>query len=30
VPRTVINETEFVEGAAPERLLMARILETVA
>jgi glutaredoxin-like protein len=30
VPRTVINETEFVEGAAPEGMLMARIMETVA
>lgn len=30
VPRTVINETEFVEGAAPEGMLMARILEMVA
>jgi glutaredoxin-like protein len=30
VPRTVINETEFIEGAAPERMLMERIQETVA
>lgn len=30
VPRTVINETEFLEGAAPEAMLMARILESVA
>lgn len=30
VPRTVINETEFLEGAAPEAMLMARIMESVA
>lgn len=30
VPRTVINETEFVEGAAPERMLISRIMEAVA
>ncbi len=30
VPRTVINETEFLEGAAPEGMLMARIMEAVA
>lgn len=27
VPRTVINETNFVEGAVPEQMLMARIME---
>lgn len=30
VPRTVINETEFLEGAAPEAMLMARIEEALA
>jgi hypothetical protein len=25
VPRTVINEATFVEGAAPEAMLMARL-----
>lgn len=30
VPRTVINETVFLEGAAPEALLLARVQEAVA
>lgn len=30
VPRTVINETEFVEGAAPEGMLLTRIMDMVA
>ena len=25
VPRTVINETTFIEGAAPETMLMAKL-----
>jgi hypothetical protein len=25
VPRTVINETTFIEGAAPEAMLMAKL-----
>jgi glutaredoxin-like protein len=29
VPRTVINEDHFVEGAAPEPMLLAKILEAV-
>jgi glutaredoxin-like protein len=30
VPRTVINEEEFVEGAAPEVMLLAKILQAIA
>jgi glutaredoxin-like protein len=30
VPRTVINETVHIEGAAPERMMMARVQEAVA
>ncbi|GIV80046.1 thioredoxin family protein [Litorilinea aerophila] len=29
VPRTVINDKEFIEGAVPEAMLMARIQEAV-
>jgi hypothetical protein len=29
VPRTVINETVHIEGAAPEPMLMTRLKETV-
>jgi predicted DsbA family dithiol-disulfide isomerase len=29
VPRTVINETTYVEGATPELTLLARLLQTV-
>ena len=29
VPRTVINETIHIEGAAPEPMLMARLKEVV-
>jgi glutaredoxin-like protein len=29
VPRTVINETEFQEGAAPEEMLIEKIKETI-
>ena len=29
VPRTVINETVHIEGAAPERMLMERFKEAV-
>jgi glutaredoxin len=30
VPRTVINETVHLEGAAPEMMLMAKVKEAVA
>lgn len=30
VPRTVINETGFLEGAAPEQMLIAKIKEALA
>jgi predicted DsbA family dithiol-disulfide isomerase len=30
VPRTVINETVHIEGAAPEPMLMARFKEAVS
>jgi predicted DsbA family dithiol-disulfide isomerase len=30
VPRTVVNETIHLEGAAPEQVLVARIEEAVA
>lgn len=30
VPRTVINEEEFVEGAAPEAMLLSKILQAIA
>jgi len=30
VPRTVINEIGFLEGAAPEQMLMAKIQEVLA
>ena len=29
VPRTVINETVHIEGAAPEPMLMARLKESL-
>ncbi len=29
VPRTVINEVGFLEGAAPEQMLVAKIKEVV-
>jgi len=29
VPRTVINETAFQEGAAPEAMILAKIRETL-
>jgi hypothetical protein len=29
VPRTVINENTFIEGAAPEPMVVAKILEVV-
>jgi hypothetical protein len=29
VPRTVINETQFQEGAAPEDMLIEKIKETL-
>ncbi len=29
VPRTVINETGFLEGAAPEQMLIAKIKEVI-
>jgi urease accessory protein UreE len=29
VPKTVINETTFQEGAAPEPLFLARVLQSV-
>jgi len=29
VPRTVINETHFVEGAVPETTLLQQVLKTV-
>jgi len=29
VPRTVINETEFIEGAAPEEMVLDKIFQTV-
>jgi len=30
VPRTVINEDTFIEGAAPETMLVAKIQEALA
>ena len=30
VPRTVINETVFLEGAAPEQMLMAKVQEAIS
>jgi len=30
VPRTVVNETVFLEGAAPEQMLMAKVQEAIA
>jgi predicted DsbA family dithiol-disulfide isomerase len=30
VPRTVINETVHIEGAAPEPMLMARLKEATS
>ncbi|GAB6283319.1 MAG: thioredoxin family protein [Ignavibacterium sp.] len=29
VPRTVINETEFIEGAAPEEMVLEKIFQTI-
>ncbi len=29
VPKTVINETTFLEGAAPEPLFLARVLQAI-
>lgn len=29
VPRTVINETEFIEGAAPEEMVLDKIFQTI-
>ena len=29
VPKTVINEEHFIEGAAPEAMLMGKILEAI-
>lgn len=29
VPRTVVNERSFIEGAAPESLFVAKVLEAV-
>ena len=30
VPRTVINESEFLEGAAPEAMVMAKVRDVLA
>jgi glutaredoxin-like protein len=30
VPRTIINETEFLEGAAPEAMVMAKVRQALA
>ena len=30
VPKTVINESEFIEGSMPEKLFLERILAAVA
>jgi predicted DsbA family dithiol-disulfide isomerase len=30
VPRTVINETTFMEGAAPEAMLLGKLQEAMA
>lgn len=30
VPRTVINEHTFIEGAAPEAMLLAKLQEALA
>ena len=30
VPRTVINEDTFLEGAAPEQMLISKVQETLA
>ena len=29
VPRTIINETYFIEGAVPEQLFISRVLDTL-
>ncbi len=30
VPKTVINEDHFIEGAGPEEMLLGKILEAIA